>query len=338
MALKLNPYVLPTGSDFLRGSKIAKQNEGPFGFGSGWAGEIVGRPTAAALDVFGGTATGLGFNNAADVLHSGADYFNDRLQPLKSFDGSMDYFTSPNGLFGNFLNLTGSQLALLAPILAIPGGGIIGAGGRFLTQLPNLFRAGNYLLRAPITLARRNLGLQGILPRLSKPTADWAVRNAFSSPVEGLTEKGNYIENAIANGEDPELARQKSWDVFKNNVGFLTGTNAIEGGLASKIFRGNDWKSRLGAALAGVPVQVYEEGGQQGFQMDAEGKPYTLNPVEMLTNPQYAEQYNKMKETVAPMTLQSILGFASASIRGNRNKNSQNENPPQPSPTETPVM
>ena len=62
MALKLNPYVLPTGSDFLRGSKIAKQNEGPFGFGSGWAGEIVGRTTAAALDVFGSTATGLGFN------------------------------------------------------------------------------------------------------------------------------------------------------------------------------------------------------------------------------------------------------------------------------------
>ena len=210
---------------------------------------------------------------------------------------------------GNVANVVGSQVALLLPTL--PFGGAFGAGARALTNLPKLGRF------------------------INPKTAQWAMQNAASSFGEGAVEGGNYIENAIMRGEDPEVARQKAWDVAKNNVAFLSGTNALEGGLAASIFNNkNSWKNRLASAAANALIQTYEEGGQRGIQLDAEGKPATLNPIEMMTNPKYAEQYKEMKETIAPLSAMGLGGFLLGSV-GGRN---QNNNPPPSQDEETTIQ
>ena len=310
MALKLNPYVLPTGSDFLRGSKIAKQNEGIPIFGNGILGNVAGGFGSSFLGGLGDAVNFIGFNNVADVLHSGGDYFEDRLKPAMPAEVSLNYLTSPEGLARGFGNLTGSIASIAAPTALVPGSAFA-TGANLLSKLPMLGRLGTGTLK---------MGLRG----------------ALTAPMEASMEAGNYIENAIARGEDPEIARQKANEVFGKNAAFLALSNLGQWGLASKILNGTGWKSRLAAAAVEPHIQAIEEGEQQAFQNAAEGKPYSYNPFNW-TSPQYASQGQAALEGYLPSALLSGLGFAGSSIFGNRNKNSQNGNPPQPSPIETPA-
>ncbi len=289
--------IFPTPEQAMSGADENLRRNG-LPIGSGILGEVLGRTSASAADVLGSGATFAGLPKTADFLHSYGNYVNARLPRLKEL-GDEGYWTSTNGLLGNVANVVGSQAALLLPTL--PFGGAFGAGARALTTLPKLGRF------------------------INPKVAQWAMQNAASSFGEGAVEGGNYIENAIMRGEDPEVARQKAWDVARNNLAFLSTTNAAEGGLAASIFNNkNSWKNRLASAAANALIQTYEEGGQRGIQLDAEGKPYTFNPIEMMTNPKYAEQYKEMKETIAPLSAMGLGGFLLGSVVG-RN---QNNNPP----------
>lgn len=79
-------------------ARARKQAEGIPLFGNGYIGNFAGGTASSFLRGMGNTAGFLNFNNVSDALHSGADYFDERLPPAKQAELSLDYLTSPSGL------------------------------------------------------------------------------------------------------------------------------------------------------------------------------------------------------------------------------------------------
>ncbi|WP_303104094.1 DEAD/DEAH box helicase family protein [uncultured Mitsuokella sp.] len=122
--------------------------------------------------------------------------------------------------------------------------------------------------------------------------APMAGRFALTGPIEAMMEGGNTEREMLQNGATPEEARQAAWDVFGENVGLLTATNALEGGLLGKIKiktpRFSNPVANTASRAAGyVPttaaemaLQGYEEGAQQGIQNGVEGEsPNTFGQI-----------------------------------------------------------
>ena len=185
----LDRRALPNGVNFATYEKARKKNEGLPILGNGYAGNLIGGLGSSFFGGLGDTASFVGLNNVADVLHRGGNYFEEHLPDYKPAEFSSDWLTSPNGLARGVGQLGGAILSIAAPTALVPGGAYA-KGAEFLSKLPLLGKVGQNALE---------MGLRGSL----------------TAPMEASMEAGNYIENAIANGEDPEVARQKSWDIFK---------------------------------------------------------------------------------------------------------------------------
>ena len=239
-------------------------------------GQIVGHAADAATQGVADVAQFAGAQGIGDYLNEKAQKGEAELPAMSKPEVSLAYLTDPNGLASAFSTMAGSMLSM-APVAAL--------APEFMPA-----RAAAALSRVPKALsAAPKIG--GALEEM----APMAGRFALTGPVEAMMEGGNTEREMLQNGATPEEARQAAWDVFGENVGLLTATNALEGGLLGKIKiktpRFSNPVANTASRVAGyVPttaaemaLQGYEEGAQQGIQNSVEGE--SPNTFAQILNP-----------------------------------------------------
>lgn len=236
-------------------------------------GQIVGHAADAATQGAADVAQFVGAQGVGDYLNEKAQEGEAELPAMSTPELSLAYLTDPNGLASAFGMMAGSMLST-APVAAIA---------------PELLPA-----RAAMALSKVPKALSAV-PKIGgalEEMAPMAGRFALTGPIEAMMEGGNTEREMLQNGATPEKARQAAWDVFGENVGLLTATNALEGGLLGKIkIRTPHFSNPVvntASRVAGyVPttaaemaLQGYEEGAQQGIQNGVEGEsPNTANQI-----------------------------------------------------------
>lgn len=236
-------------------------------------GQIVGHTADAATQGVADAAQFAGAQGIGDYLNEKAQEGEAELPAMSKPEASLAYLTDPNGLASAFGMMAGSMLSM-APVAAL--------APEFLPA-----RAATALSRVPKALSA--------VPKIGgalEEMAPMAGRFALTGPIEAMMEGGNTEREMLQNGATPEEARQAAWDVFGENVGLLTATNALEGGLLGKIKiktpRFSNPVANTASRVAGyVPttaaemaLQGYEEGAQQGIQNGVEGQsPNTANQI-----------------------------------------------------------
>lgn len=236
-------------------------------------GQIVGHASDAATQGVADVAQFLGAQGISDYLNEKAQKGEAELPAMSKPEASLAYLTDPNGLASAFGMMGGSFLSM-APMAAIA---------------PELLPA-----RAAAVLSRVPKALSAV-PKIGgalEEMAPMAGRFALTGPIEAMMEGGNTEREMLRNGATPEEARQAAWDVFNENVGLLTATNALEGGLLGKLKIktpkfSNPVVNTASRAAGYIPttaaemaLQGYEEGAQQGIQNGVEGQsPNTANQI-----------------------------------------------------------
>lgn len=236
-------------------------------------GQIVGHAADAATQGVADVAQFVGAQGVGDYLNEKAQEGEAELPAMSAPELSLAYLTDPNGLASAFGMMAGSMLST-APVAAIA---------------PELLPA-----RAAMTLSKVPKALSAV-PKIGgalEEMAPMAGRFALTGPIEAMMEGGNTEREMLQNGATPEEARQAAWNVFGENVGLLTATNALEGGLLGKIkiktpHFSNPVVNTASRVAGYVPttaaemaLQGYEEGAQQGIQNGVEGEsPNTANQI-----------------------------------------------------------
>lgn len=236
-------------------------------------GQIVGHAADAATQGVADVAQFVGAQGVGDYLNEKAQEGEAELPAMSTPELSLAYLTDPNGLASAFGMMAGSMLST-APVAAIA---------------PELLPA-----RAAMTLSKVPKALSAV-PKIGgalEEMAPMAGRFALTGPIEAMMEGGNTEREMLQNGATPEEARQAAWNVFGENVGLLTATNALEGGLLGKIkiktpHFSNPVVNTASRVAGYVPttaaemaLQGYEEGAQQGIQNGVEGEsPNTANQI-----------------------------------------------------------
>lgn len=255
-------------------------------------GQIVGHAADAATQGVADVAQFVGAQGVGDYLNEKAQEGEAELPAMSTPELSLAYLTDPNGLASAFGMMGGSMLSM-APVAAL--------APEFLPA-----RAATALSRVPKALST--------VPKIGgalEEMAPMAGRFALTGPVEAMMEGGNTEREMLQNGATPEEARQAAWDVFGENVGLLTATNALEGGLLGKIKiktpRFSNPVANTASRVAGyVPttaaemaLQGYEEGAQQGIQNGVEGE--SPNTFSQILNPTTwtDDQWNAAKMGIA---------------------------------------
>lgn len=236
-------------------------------------GQILGHASDAATQGVADVAQFLGAQGISDYLNEQAQKGEAELPAMSKPEASLAYLTDPNGLASAFGMVGGSMLST-APIAAIA---------------PELLpvRAAAVLSRVPKALSA--------VPKIGgalEEMAPMAGRFALTGPIEAMMEGGNTEREMLRNGTTPEEARQAAWDVFNENVGLLTATNALEGGLLGKlkiktpkfsnpvVNTASHAAGYIPTTAAEMALQGYEEGAQQGIQNGVEGQsPNTANQI-----------------------------------------------------------
>ena len=281
------PQIKP--HEAINAQKKILQNEGITG--NRWIDNFFGGISSQFFGGIGDTATFVGANNVGNFFNSGRDWIEERLKPAMPAEFSLDYLTSPEGLARATGNTIGSIASILAPTALIPGGalGTIGRGVQAIPKVGRLFSSAS-----PEMIGR------------------W-----FASGIpEAAMEAGNWYRNSVANGMNPDEAWDKRWGVFGRNAAFLPISNAAQWGLFSKALKGKN----ILAGLGELGSQAYEEGMQEAFTREVSGKPNTWNPISMMTDPQYAEQAQAMKEGFFGFLLPTALGVGAGMYRDNFTK------------------
>lgn len=236
-------------------------------------GQIVGHAADAATQGVADVAQFVGAQGIGDYLNEKAQEGEAELPAMSTPELSLAYLTDPNGLASAFGMMAGSMLST-APVAAIA---------------PELLPA-----RAAMALSKVPKALSAV-PKIGgalEEMAPMAGRFALTGPIEAMMEGGNTEREMLQNGATPEEARQAAWNVFGENVGLLTATNALEGGLLGKIkiktpHFSNPVVNTASRVAGYVPttaaemaLQGYEEGAQQGIQNGVEGEsPNTANQI-----------------------------------------------------------
>ena len=236
-------------------------------------GQIVGHAADAATQGVADAAQFVGAQGVGDYLNEKAQEGEAELPAMSTPELSLAYLTDPNGLASAFGMMAGSMLSMV-PVAAIA---------------PELLPA-----RAAMILSKVPKALSAV-PKIGgalEEMAPMAGRFALTGPIEAMMEGGNTEREMLQNGATPEEARQAAWNVFGENVGLLTATNALEGGLLGKIkiktpHFSNPVVNTASRVAGYVPttaaemaLQGYEEGAQQGIQNGVEGEsPNTANQI-----------------------------------------------------------
>lgn len=201
---------------------------------------------------------------------------------------SWNYFSSPEGWARGTGNTLGSMASILLPTFAVPESAFATIG-RGLTAIPKIGKL--------------------FSPQTASMTGRW-----FASGIpEAAMEGGSWYRNAVANGMNPDEAWDKRWGVFGRNAAFLPISNAAQWGLFNKALKGKN----LLAGAGELGSQAFEEGMQEAFTREVSGLPNTWNPIEMMTDPRYAEQAQAMKEGFFGFLLPTMLGTGVGMYRDN---------------------
>lgn len=257
-----------------------------------YVGQIIGHAADAATQGIADVAQFVGADGVGDYLNEKAQEGEAELPAMSTPELSLAYLTDPNGLASAFGMMAGSMVSM-APAAAI---------------LPELLPA-----RAAAALGRIPTALSAV-PKVGgtlEKVAPMAGRWALTGPVEAMMEGGNTEREMLQNGATPEEARQAARDVFAENVGLLTATNALEGGLIGKLKINTprfanpvlNTASRVAGyaptTAAEMALQGYEEGAQQGIQNGVEGE--SPNTAAQILNPMNwtDDQWNAAKLGIA---------------------------------------
>lgn len=248
-------------------------------------GQLVGHTADAATQGVADMAQFVGADGVSNYLNEKAQEGESYLPPMATPELSFDYVTDPNGLASATGMLVGSMLSMAPATMLVPESAALKVGS-LLKGLPKIGTVAS-----------------GFAPK--------AVKWAATGPVEAAMEGGNTERQMLQNGATPEEAKQAAWDDFYGNVGLLTTTNALEGGLLGKVARVKTPTFQNGllntaskmagyapATAAEAALQGYEEGAQQGIQEGAMDGQMDMNHI-LNPNAWDGEQWENAKFAVA---------------------------------------
>ena len=248
-------------------------------------GQIVGHTADATTQGIADAAQFVGADGVSNYLNEKAQEGESYLPPMATPELSFDYVTDPNGLASATGMLVGSMLSMAPATMLVPESAALKVGS-LLKGLPKIGTVAS-----------------GFAPK--------AVKWAATGPVEAAMEGGNTERQMLQNGATPEEAKQAAWDDFYGNVGLLTTTNALEGGLLGKVARVKTPTFQNGllntaskmagyapATAAEAALQGYEEGAQQGIQEGAMDGQMDMNHI-LNPNAWDGEQWENAKFAVA---------------------------------------
>lgn len=234
-----------------------------------FVGQLVGHASDAATQGVADLAQFVGADGVSDYLNQAAQEGEARLPTMTTPEFSLDYLTDPNGLTSAIGTVLGSALPGAALTGLLPLSGVAATAGKIASKAPVL---GN------------------VLGGVVKSGVRWAPSGIFEAMQEGGNTERDILQNGGIRDEADAAARQ----VFLDNAGLLSGTQFLEGGLLgnldkfSRPFKKGDTianmalsaASKVPAVAADAALEGFEEGEQQGFQNAAEGKPYSMNPLD----------------------------------------------------------
>lgn len=235
-----------------------------------YLGQVIGHTANNATMGLANAAQFLGADSVSNYLYEKGKAGEAQLPDYRTPELSLSYALDPNGLLSAGAMVAGSMLSM-APVAALaPVGGIAAGAARLAGNIPKV---------------------GGLLSNF----APGAVRWATTGPIEAMMEGGGTEREMLENGASREAANAAAWDVFKKNAALLTATNALEGGLLSKLgvktptFK-NPVANGISRAAAYAPqtaaeavLQGYEEGAQEGIQAAAMGN--GANTAAQILNP-----------------------------------------------------
>lgn len=248
-------------------------------------GQIVGHTADAATQGIADAAQFVGADGVSNYLNEKAQEGENYLPPMATPELSLDYVTDPNGLASATGMLVGSMLSMAPAMMLVPESAALKVGS-LLKGLPKI-------------------------GTVASEFAPKAVKWAATGPVEAAMEGGNTERQMLQNGATPEEAKRAAWNDFYGNVGVLTATNALEGGLLGKVARVKTPTFQNGllntaskiagyapATAAEAALQGYEEGAQQGIQEGAMDGQMDMNHI-LNPNAWDDEQWENAKFAVA---------------------------------------
>ena len=278
-----------------------------------YLGQVIGHTANNATMGLANAAQFLGADSVSNYLYEKGKEGEAQLPEYREPELSLSYALDPNGLLSAGAMVAGSMLSM-APVAALaPVGGIAAGAARLAGNIPKV---------------------GGLLSNF----APGAVRWATTGPIEAMMEGGGTEREMLENGASREAANAAAWDVFKKNAALLTVTNALEGGLLSKLgvktptFK-NPVANGISRAAAYAPqtaaeavLQGYEEGAQEGIQAAAMGN--GANMAAQILNPSnWTEgQWDAAKMGFAG-GLPLVGGMAIARRLGNRMSRSSTDAP-----------
>ena len=248
-------------------------------------GQLVGHTADAATQGVADMAQFVGADGVSNYLNEKAQEGESYLPPMTTPELSLDYVTDPNGLASATGMLVGSMLSMAPATMLVPESAAIKVG--------NLLKG---------------------LPKIGTVASEFApkaVKWAATGPVEAAMEGGNTERQMLQNGATPEEAKRAAWNDFYGNVGLLTATNALEGGLLGKVARvktpifqngllntASKMAGYAPATAAEAALQGYEEGAQQGIQEGAMNGQMDANHI-LNPNAWDEEQWDNAKFAIA---------------------------------------
>lgn len=248
-------------------------------------GQLVGHTADAATQGVADMAQFVGADGVSNYLNEKAQEGENYLPPMTTPELSLDYVTDPNGLASATGMLVGSMLSMAPATMLVPESAALKVGS-LLKGLPKI-------------------------GTVASEFAPKAVKWAATGPVEAAMEGGNTERQMLQNGATPEEAKRAAWNDFYGNVGLLTATNALEGGLLGKVARVKTPTFQNGllntaskiagyapATAAEAALQGYEEGAQQGIQEGAMNGQMDMNHI-LNPNDWDDEQWENAKFAVA---------------------------------------
>ena len=234
--------------------------------------------------------TGKAFNKWSDELDK------DLPERIPASD-TWNYLTSSAGLPRATAEMAGFWAPSLIPA-AFTGGSSLAA--KVLTSIP---KAARY-------------------PTIAKLFAT----GVLSTPFDAAAEAGRTQRENEEAGMNPELASQKAWTQFGDNIKALTLSNGLQMAAMGPILgKGTSLARRALWAGAEGTSQVIEEGIQKAFENEAKGQDYTYNPYKMVTDPKYSDQALEMQEAAGPVAVISALTGGIGAYRGRTAKQEQAE-------------
>lgn len=292
-----------------------------------YVGPFFRRMALASTGGIGDMLEGIGTMANSETIRNAGNYFSDmaregeaELPPLRKPELSLDYMLDENGPIGATGMLAGSMVDMMLPA---------GVTMKALSKIPAVMKGAGAVKNA---LEATKVG-----QKISPYVTTGAVLGATSAPWESVMEAGSASRELREGGADEQTIKDRTNDVFWQNMALLPFTNMAEMGLTGKyldivkdiykpsiktILGEKGVKQMMTNAAKAVPemaigtaIQGLEEGLQGGINQNAidPNSGASINPFNWTE-----QQWDDAKLGVAGMLLPSAVGVGSAGIRSGR--------------------